>query len=132
MTFLLDTHVLLWALSTPNRLPDGMRTAILDPTSTVMASAVNIAEIAIKSSIGKLDIGSGLEADNYAGLIAAVEDAGFGMLPLTAAHAGHLRALPFHHRDPFDRMIIAQALAEDIAVASVDETFTRYSVKLVP
>lgn len=84
---LFDTHVLLWALSTPNRLPDGIRTAI--------------------------------------------EDAGFGMLPLTAAHAGHLRALPFHHRDPFDRMIIAQALAEDIAVASVDETFLGYSVKLV-
>jgi PIN domain nuclease of toxin-antitoxin system len=77
VTFLLDTHVLPWALSTPNRLPDGMRTAILDPTSTVMASAVNIAEIAIRSSIGKLDIGSGLEADNYGGLIAAIVDETF-------------------------------------------------------
>jgi PIN domain nuclease of toxin-antitoxin system len=131
LTLLVDTHILLWALTAPDRLTDGHREALEDPTNTVFATAINIVEIAIKSSIGKLTVADSLERDQYAGLLAAIEDGGFDMLSFTGLHAARVRTLPFHHRDPFDRMIIAQAIAEGYTVVTSDGQFSAYPVKTV-
>ncbi|TVR73112.1 MAG: PIN domain-containing protein [Spirochaetaceae bacterium] len=87
MTILLDTHILLWALTGSSRLSTESRDLIVDPTNTILASSINIAEIAINSSIHKLSVASSLESENYAGLLKAIEDSGFEMLPFTAEHA---------------------------------------------
>ncbi len=121
---LLDTHALLWWLDDDNRLPGSWRTAISDPDNQVLVSAVTIAEIAIKSSIGKLQAPMDL--------LDALRTSNLETLPLQADHAAALRDLPWHHRDPFDRMIIAQATVEDLAVASVDRSFAAYEVRLLP
>jgi PIN domain nuclease of toxin-antitoxin system len=131
VTLLVDTHILLWALTAPAQLSDPHREAIEDPTNTVFASAINIVEIAIKSSIGKLTVADSLERDRYAGLLAAIEDSGFDMLSFTGVHAASVRTLPFHHRDPFDRMIIAQAIAEGYAIVTADSQFSAYPVKIL-
>lgn len=129
MTLLVDTHTLLWALTTPDRLAEKQREALQDPTNTVFASAINIVEIAIKSSIGKLTVADSLERDRYAGLYTAITDSGFDMLAFTGTHAASVRTLPFHHRDPFDRMIIAQAIVEGYTVVTADAYFSAYPVK---
>ena len=131
MTLLVDTHVLLWALTAPDRLTAGQREALEDPTNTVFASAINIVEIAMKSSIGKLTVADSLERDRYAGLLEAIENGGFDMLMFTGVHAASVRTLPFHHRDPFDRMIIAQAIAEGYTIVTADSQFSAYPVKVV-
>lgn len=129
MTILLDTHILLWALTGSGKLSTNGHDLIVDPTNAILASSINIAEIAKKSSIHKLSIASSLESENYAGLLKAIEDSGFEMLPFTAEHAAHLRSLPFHHRDPFDRMIISQAIHEKLSVLTADPVFESYPVK---
>lgn len=130
MRVLLDTHVLLWALTDSLKLLPRHREIIVDPRNTVSASAVNIAEIAIKSSIGKMKLSAILEQHNYSGLLQAIKDSGFEILPFEAGHAARLRSLPFHHRDPFDRMLIVQALHEDYIVLTVDTKFSAYPLKL--
>lgn len=131
MKILLDTHVLLWALSSPGALSTLHRDRITDPTNIVYATSINLAEIAIKSSIGKLEIDKTLETDDYRGLRAEIEHAGFDTLAFTVAHAARLRSLPFYHRDPFDRMIIAQALVDRLPVLAVDSVFAQYPVEIL-
>ena len=121
---LLDTHVLLWWLDDDHRLPDSWRAVISDPRNDVLVSAVTVAEIAIKSSVGKLEA--------PADLLNALRISNLDTLPLQADHAAALRDLPWHHRDPFDRLLIAQATVEDLAVASVDRSFAAYAVRLLP
>ena len=87
MTILLDTHVLLWALAGPQHLTERHRQLIIDPTNTVYATAVNIVESAIKTSIGKLRVAEERARDEWRGLLAAIHDTGFEMLPLAAEHA---------------------------------------------
>lgn len=72
-----------------------------------------------------------MEADDYRGLRDEIEQAGFDTLDFTVAHAARLRTLPFHHRDPFDRMIIAQALVEEVPVLTVDGVFSRYPITVL-
>lgn len=131
MRILLDTHVLLWALAVPGKLSAIHADAISDPTNHLFASAINMAEIAIKSSIGKLKVDRELENANYARFRQAVEETGFEWLAFSAAHAALLRTLPLYHRDPFDRMIIAQAIHEEMVILTVDEQFSLYQVELV-
>jgi PIN domain nuclease of toxin-antitoxin system len=128
---LLDTHALLWVLTAPDHLTERQREAIQDPTLTVFASAINIAEIAIKSSLGKLTVADSLERNRYAEFFTAITDSGFEMLPFTGTHAASIRTLPFHHRDPFDRMIISQAIVEDYTIVTADTQFSAYPVKLL-
>lgn len=128
MRVLLDTHVLLWALTDSPKMLPRHREIIVDPRNTVSASAINIAEIAIKSSIGKMKLSPMYEQDNYAGLLHAIKDSGLELLPFEAGHAARLRSLPFHHRDPFDRMLIVQALHEDYIVLTVDSKFADYPI----
>lgn len=131
MTLLLDTHALLWALTVPDHLTERQRDAVQDPTNTVYASAINILEIAIKSSIGKLTVADSLERNRYSELFTAISESGFDMLSFTGTHAASIRTLPYHHRDPFDRMIIAQAVVEGCTVVTADAQFSAYPVKLV-
>ena len=118
MKCILDTHVLLWALSDPGRLSSSQIEALRDPSNTVYVGAVSVVEIAIKSSIGKLRI----EGD----VLSAIRESGFELLDYTADEALLLADLPFHHRDPFDRMIITQAMYHKYAVMTNDSIFARY------
>jgi PIN domain nuclease of toxin-antitoxin system len=121
MRFLLDTNVLLYALSDDARLKP-FRGTLLPSAHDVYYSAVSVAEISIKSSAGKLVI-----PETY---LDAVRQQGFIELPLTAAHSRATRALPWHHRDPFDRLLIAQALVEDLQVMTTDRQFDAYDIRL--
>ncbi len=131
MKLLLDTHIVIWALSSPSDLRSDHREAIKDPTNQVIVSAMCIAEMAIKSSIDKLTIDSALEKDGYRGLIDAITTTGFDFAGFSVHDAGRLRELPLHHRDPFDRMIIAQALNLGATVVTVDAKFGKYDVALL-
>lgn len=114
---LLDTHLLLWALGRPMRIPASARRLI--EASEVYVSASSIWEIAIKSALGKL-------AADPADVIAALEPAGFLPLAVTAEHAAHVARLPAIHRDPFDRLLVAQALTEPMHLLTTDAVLAGY------
>ena len=118
---LLDTHALIWALSAPRRLPAKVAAVLREPDTDVYVSAVSTWEIVIKSALGKID------ADLPA-IVSAARAADFDELPITIAHTERLRALPTHHRDPFDRLLIAQALEERLTIVTHDRLIAAYSV----
>lgn len=115
---LLDTPVLLWWLADAPRLSPSHRELIHDPARRVFVSSITVAEISIKASLGKLDAPPGI--------VEAIEKSGFELLPFDPAHAEELRDLPWVHRDPFDRMLIAQARIEGLTLVTVDEHIVRY------
>ena len=121
---LLDTHVLLWALEDSQALSVDARRSIADTRNEVFVSAVSIWEMEIKRSLGKLRA-----PDNLAD---TVQEAGFAALPITLAHAEQAGMLPPHHRDPFDRMLVAQALAEGLVVVTDDALIPKYGVRTMP
>jgi PIN domain nuclease of toxin-antitoxin system len=114
---LLDTHVLLWSLSSPARLPQETREMI--DAAEVYVSAASIWEISIKHGIGKLS------ADPRE-VLAAVEPSGFNLLAISAAHAAKVVELPPMHRDPFDRMLVAQAQHEPMILVTDDDLLSGY------
>jgi PIN domain nuclease of toxin-antitoxin system len=116
---LLDTAILIHAVQSPERLSRRAVNALEDPENILELSTISLAEIAIKASLGKLAISSRLARQ-------AIEDLDLRILPYSAEHALRLFELPLHHRDPFDRQIIAQALAEQIPVVTSDEAFRLY------
>ncbi|NYI75479.1 PIN domain-containing protein [Nocardioides panzhihuensis] len=124
MKLILDTHILLWWWDDSPKLPQEARDLIADLDNEVFVSAVSITEIAVKKSIGRLEV-----EDDFA---QGIEDDGFTELPLTAAHGGRLAQLPLIHRDPFDRMLIVQAQAEDATLVTVDDKVRQYDVKTLP
>lgn len=121
MNIILDTHILLWWLSDDSRLSKTARKVIPLPDNEIYISAVTVAEISIKASLGKLS--------NIPNLLEHIKQSGFKLLDFTAYHAMMLKQLPWHHRDPFDRMLIAQSKAEDIYLLSSDETIKEYQTK---
>ena len=118
---LVDTHAVLWWLADDPALPPSARELIADPENEPLVSAASVWEIAIKRSLGKLHVPDDLPATIVA--------EGFTWLELTARNAWEVRALPMHHRDPFDRVLIAQALAERIPVVTGDARFAAYGVE---
>jgi len=120
---LLDTHVLLWWLSDDPRLGQAARQAIANPKNQVYVSAASTWEISIKQSLGKLSA-----PDDMDGI---VEDAGFDKLPITLFHGDQAGVLPKHHRDPFDRMQVAQAQSEGLVVVTNDEKIARYGIRVL-
>jgi PIN domain nuclease of toxin-antitoxin system len=125
MRLILDTVTFIWAVSTPERLSRAARTALRRSNALREISVISLAEIAIKQTGAKLTFS---KADATAG----IADLRLRILPYSAEHALGLFDLPAHHADPFDRQIIAQALAEDIAVVTPEEAFHRYEgVKVV-
>ena len=125
MRLLLDTHALLWWLAGSERLPATAQRAIVDDANDTLVSAATAWEIATKHRLGRLSVADEFVAD-IAGAIAAE---GFAALPITVADAGRAGALPGPLRDPFDRMLIAQALAGDLVLISIEPRFDRYGVR---
>ena len=125
MALLLDTHALLWWLDGDERLSAAARVAIAEPDRPVLVSAASAWEITTKHRLGKLP-GAEAVAQDIGGCIAAQ---GFTALAITMADAERAGRLPGPHRDPFDRMLIAQALARDIALVSNEAVFDAYGVR---
>lgn len=127
MRLLADTHVLLWALLRPDELEARASRALRSPANDVLVSAASFWEIAIKAAAGKLR----LPGEPAEWLPVAVERTGFGTLDVTGAHGLAAGALPAHHRDPFDRMIVAQALSEGLVVVTRDSRIAAYGVAVL-
>ena len=118
MRLLLDTHILLWWLADSPPLSAQARVTIADPENTVFVSAVSLWEIWLKQSLGKLQLPS-----DFMEKLAAES---FENLPLTASQTRQVSVLPWHHRDPFDRMLIAQAQVEKLVLLTADEALAAY------
>lgn len=126
MKLLLDTHVCLWALSDPGKLVSEVADALVDPKNEVNVSAVSAWEIAIKQSLGKLALPG--PAEDW--LPMALAQTGIEWIPVTSADALRVRALPWFHRDPFDRLLIAQAMA-GYTLVSKDDRLKPYDVTIM-
>lgn len=120
MRLLLDTQVVLLWTTYPENLPAGVVTVLEDQGTTIMISTVSVWELAIKQASGKLELATGYFDD----LLASQQR----FLAMTAAHALAAARLPLHHRDPFDRMLIAQAQAERVPIVGSDRMFAAYDV----
>jgi PIN domain nuclease of toxin-antitoxin system len=118
----LDTHLLIWALDEYDRLPAEIRDLLQDPTNEIMFSAVSIWEIAIKARLGKTSF-----AVRPTEIAASAIATGFIELPLRWQAAAAIADLPMHHRDPFDRAIVAQAISEPVHLYTVDRKLIPYS-----
>lgn len=127
MRVLVDTHAFLWWLAGNTRLPDAARDVIGDADNDVLVSAASAWEITIRHRLGRLPGASVVAGD----VMAAIEDHGFQPLAITVAHAERAGRLPGSHRDPFDRMLIAQALAQDLPLVSNESLFDRYGVRRI-
>jgi PIN domain nuclease of toxin-antitoxin system len=119
---LLDTHFLLWSVASSRKLPSDARALLIDPRNTILFSAASIWEVAIKSTLGRPDF-----RVDVARLLEAAADTGFIELPVTSAHAARVTTLPDLHKDPFDRLLIAQALAESALLLTNDAPLGQYS-----
>ncbi|HEY2950033.1 MAG TPA: type II toxin-antitoxin system VapC family toxin [Micromonosporaceae bacterium] len=124
MRLLLDTHAVIWSLSEPNRLSSRARAQIADPGNDVAISAASAWEIAIKTAAGKLKVAT-------SELQASIEATGFSEVPITVEHALTAGQLPAHHRDPFDRMLVAQALLDGWTLVTRDRAFAAYGVPIL-
>jgi PIN domain nuclease of toxin-antitoxin system len=122
MRLLLDTHVLLWAIGNSPRLGAAARAMLEDVANEVMFSAASIWEIAIKAGLGRSDFAVRPEV-----IAQEARAAGFTELPVHANAAALVADLPLHHRDPFDRLLVAQAMAEPVRLYTADPSLTRYS-----
>jgi len=122
MNLLLDTHVALWAITDSPKLPQKARDLIQAPKTTVWVSAASIWEIAIKCGLGRGDMPvSGQDAVRY------FQESGYRFLPIDVEHALAVESLPAHHQDPFDRILVAQALVEPMRLMNHDPLVARYS-----
>ena len=127
MNLLLDTHTILWALADDEeRLSRRAREAILSPGNQKSVSLTSAWELAIKISNGKLSFEGGV--DNF---MHQVDNSNFLMLPIERSHIIRIESLPFHHRDPFDRLLVAAALCEGLAIVTADEHIPAYGVPCV-
>ncbi|MDP2792894.1 MAG: type II toxin-antitoxin system VapC family toxin [Sulfurisoma sp.] len=122
MRLLIDTQILLWVIYQPEKLSPAIRERLCDGNNDVFFSAVSIAEIAIKSSLGRPDFP--FQAEEVA---QAARDTTFLELPLGVRHAIRLATLPWHHRDPFDRLLVAQAIEEGVRFVTADSLLAAYS-----
>ena len=123
MNLLLDTHVLLWAHAAPERLSVEATDALEDPYNDLFVSSISVAEIEIKRKLGKLSLSHSCHT--------LTVRLGAEWLNLTAGHAMGLRTLPDLHADPFDRLLIAQALAEDLTLVTGDRKVLAYPVSTI-
>lgn len=123
MKILIDTHIYLWSLAAPERLAPDKLNELESLANTIYVSSISIAEIMIKASLKKLDI----DFDP----IVTTQEMGFEFLDFSAVDALLLKDLPFHHRDPFDRMLIAQSIAQKTRLMSDNRSFTLYDCNLI-
>jgi PIN domain nuclease of toxin-antitoxin system len=118
---LVDTHLLLWAVASSRRLPREARAFLLDTANEVFYSAASVWEVAIKSALRRRDFNASPTV-----LVRALTRSGFSELPVTAAHAARVAGLPAVHRDPFDRLLVAQSLAEPMTLLTNDAVLRGY------
>jgi PIN domain nuclease of toxin-antitoxin system len=123
MRILLDSNILFWSIAATNRLSTKAINLLIDPENDVWVSSISVAEFRIKQVIGKIQL-----PENFVELI---ESTNFKMLPFGTEHAHWLGEMPLHHRDPFDRMIIAQAIEENFTILTSDSKFKLYSVRSI-
>ena len=123
MKLLLDSHVILWALLEPGKIAGTVAAEIVSPANLVFVSPASVWELEIKRACGKLDL-----PDDWVG---ALDAAGFVELPVLRRHAMTAARLPWHHRDPFDRMLIAQAQIQGLRFVSRDRVAAAYGVSLL-
>lgn len=117
---MLDTHVLLWVLFDPERIPERVRERLIDPHFEVYFSAASVWEIAIKAQIGRLKLTLDLNA-----IVEAAKHSGFEPLAIHTEHAAKIVDLPLHHRDPFDRILVAQAIVEKARLLTADSALIK-------
>lgn len=127
MRLLLDTHALVWAMADPARLSPRARLAVTSGATDAYASVVSAWELAILEGLGRVRLGAPLESLFSDGLAALR----IRLLPIQVQHAARVASLPNHHRDPFDRLLIATAMTEKLTVVTRDRTFARYGVSTV-
>ena len=127
MKLLLDTHIFIWSDEEPERIPQSQLSALEDEANELVLSVASVWEMQIKMQIGKLKLRMSLQEiiDEYR----SVND--LQLIPIEYKHILALNQLPLHHKDPFDRLIIAQAIAEDFTLVSADPKFSAYAVKLL-
>lgn len=121
MKYLIDTHIFIWFIQNSTKLDKEAKQLIEADGNEILISIASLWEISIKNSIGKLNLVRGFDAmSDY------LKDNSIKILPLTFAHAVENNRLPFHHRDPFDRIIVAQAIVENLGFISADPVFDDY------
>jgi PIN domain nuclease of toxin-antitoxin system len=125
MKLLLDTHALLWWLADDDRLGAQARDLIADPANDILISAASLWEIVVKVRVGKLEAST-------KDILDAIKREGFTLLDIRPAHLLALAGLPMHHRDPFDHLLIAQAITEEATFVSEDHHTPRYPVNTIP
>ncbi|MDR0564208.1 MAG: type II toxin-antitoxin system VapC family toxin [Azoarcus sp.] len=126
MRYLLDTHAALWFLAGDDRLSVTAKAVILDPSTEISISVASSWELAIKLGLRKLQFEGGIPA-----FFDMVDDNGFTLLPLTKAHLNGIAQLPLHHRNPFDRLLVATAFAESMSLVTADTAMALYGVSRV-
>lgn len=120
MRLLLDTHILLWWLMGDRRLPESLAKALASPENDIAVSAATLWEIVIKHSLGRIEV----DLDE---LLSSIGGDGFSELPVQFRHTLKLRSLPRHHDDPFDRILIAQSVADGRRLVTTDQSILSYS-----
>jgi PIN domain nuclease of toxin-antitoxin system len=123
MKIIIDTHIFLWVLADPKHIDKGRRAEIETLSNIVYVSSISIAEIMIKSSIGKLNCDFNP--------VEMAQRSGFEILDFNGEDALLLKNMPFHHKDPFDRMLIAQSIANNYAIITDDKKFKNYDCKII-
>ena len=123
MRYLIDTHVFIWLMENSKKISPEIKTFLQDPSIDVLISIVSIWEIVIKQAKGLLKSPKDIEG--------SISEAGFKVLPLEVSHVLKLKRLPDYHQDPFDRILIAQALAENLTLITADPKIWKYKLKLL-
>ena len=127
MRALLDTHTLLWLVDSPDKLPATVTAICEDENNALFISIASFWELAIKMSLGKIE----LDDNALARLKTWCDDNAVQLLPISLSHCQQVQTLPFHHRDPFDRLLIAQALCDQLVLLSADGHFADYGVDVI-
>jgi len=126
MDLLLDTHTLIWFLNGDEKLPDNVRDAIENPNNSKIVSIASIWEISIKISLDKFRFPNGFKR-----FLEMIDENGFELLPVTFEHAIIVSTLEFIHRDPFDRLLIAQCKNDNLTIATKDENIRKYNIQTI-
>ena len=125
MAYLLDTHTIIWMVEGDSRLSGKVSSIIADLNNPLHASIASFWEISIKRSLGKLSL-----MHSTSQILQEVRKQKITILPINEEHLIRMENLPFHHRDPFDRLIIAQAMSESLTILSRDSIFQKYDIRL--
>ena len=126
MDYLVDTHAIIWFITNDPRLPEKIRKIIESTDNRCIVSLVSFWEIGIKFSLKKLELTADLET-----IFKIIEQSGFEVLPVTQSHIVAASKLEFHHRDPFDRLLIGQSITEKLVLISKDDEFKKYELSIL-